>query len=262
MKKKTKVKIEARYTPWIVLAILFVVAAVLLLPTKIVQYNVEIPYITLEEYTIQEPYEDIEEYVERVSYETTEEYVENVPVEAREVVCTQKTAQYEINISAVIGIIFKNLIVDCNIANYENEALTFRYTIIAGSTPLTEQNALYRFSSSTVIGARTESKVQATFQNVGFDPISYNCLVTPPSFSDCKEETVTKYKPVVKTRPVTKYRDETKYRKITSIRSVTREREVQKIRVEQRSKEINWLFDFNAIIKFRSMPAPVVISEG
>lgn len=73
----------------------------------------------------------------------------------------------------------------------------------------------------------------------------------------CKEVTkyrnVTVYKDVTKARAVTKYRDETQYRKVQKVRTETREREVAKMRTETRQKEVNWLFGFDAIIKFRKL---------
>lgn len=56
-----------------------------------------------------------------------------------------------------------------------------------------------------------------------------------------KYRTVTKYKDVIKERTVTKYREETRYRTVT------------KTKTETRQKEVNWLFGFDAIIKFRKL---------
>jgi len=152
------------------ISILFVLSLIILLPTKVVSSDVEVPYIETEKYDVQVPYEDIESSVVQVPYETTETYIESIPVQQQEPYTT----------------------IDCL--------------------------ALGLF---------------------------------------CKEVTkyrnVTVYKDVTKTRAVTKYRDETQYRKVQKIRTETREREVSKTRIETRQKEVNWLFGFDAIIKFRKL---------
>lgn len=69
-----------------------------------------------------------------------------------------------------------------------------------------------------------------------------------------KYRTVTNYKDIIKMRAVTEYRDETKYRTVTKIRTEVRERDVIKTRMEKRCREVNWIFEFDAIIKFRDIP--------
>jgi hypothetical protein len=62
---------------------------------------------------------------------------------------------------------------------------------------------------------------------------------------------VTRYKDVIKTEQVTKYRDETRYRKVVQNRTEIREKEVLRFRNETRCEEVNWLFGFKAIVRFR-----------
>ena len=75
---------------------------------------------------------------------------------------------------------------------------------------------------------------------------------------ECK---VTKYKTEIvyeeieKTRPVTKYKDIIKYRTVTKYRNVTKSREVIKIKIEQREKEVNWLFGYRVPYK---LPFPYI----
>src|SRR3989344_4665871 len=79
-----KAKIPTWAIPWIVFGVLLVIAGVLLLPTKVMSYAVEVPYIDTEKYTVEVPYEDVEEYIVQVPYETKEQYVESVPVQNQE----------------------------------------------------------------------------------------------------------------------------------------------------------------------------------
>lgn len=146
-----------------VFAVFLVIAGVILLPTKVVSYQVQVPYTSTETYTEEVPYEDIEEYTVRVPYQVDEEYVESVPYEVEEP--------------------YQKCFIVCWTA--------------------------YR--------------------------------------------TVTKYKDVIKTRTVTKYRDETRYRKVTKTRTETREKEVLKYRTETKYKEVNWIFGFDALIKWRAL---------
>ena len=161
IKHKKSRRLEPWHYPWIVIGILLIISAIILLPTKVVSYQVEVPYIDTEQYTVEVPYEDVEEYTVQVPYETEETYIETIP--------------------------------------YEEEEAYQKCFIVCWTA--------YR--------------------------------------------TVTKYKDVVKTRTVTEYRDETRYRKVTKTRTETKEKEVRKTRMETRQKEVNWLFGFDAIIKFR-----------
>src|SRR3989338_5875751 len=158
-----KSKVAPWLIPWIVFGVLLVIAGILFLPTKVLSYQVEVPYIATEKYTIEVPYEDVEEYTVQVPYETQETYIESIPY----------TEQQP----------YQECFIICW-TNYRN---------------------------------------------------------------------VTKYKDVTKTKTVTKYRDETRYKKVTKTRTETREREVRKTRTETKQKEVNWIFGFDAIIKFRNL---------
>lgn len=167
---KHKSKIPHWLVPIIVFASLLIITSFIVFPTKVMSYQVEVPFIDKEQYTVEVPYEDVEEYTVQVPYETKEQYIE--------------------------------------------------------SAPYTEQEP-YQDTECAFLGLFCQS-------------------VT-------KYRTVTKYKDVIKEKTVTKYRDETRYRKVTKTRTETREREVRKTRMETRQKEVNWLFDFDAIIRFRNL---------
>ena len=156
--------------PWIIFGSLLVLTGILLLPTKVVSYQVEVPYIGKEQYTVEVPYEDVEEYTVQVPYETKEQYVESAPYTEKE--------SYQDTECAFLGLFCQS------VTKYRN---------------------------------------------------------------------VTKYKDVIKEKTVTKYRDEIRYKKVTKTRTETREREVRKTRIETRQKEVNWIFEFDAIIKFRNL---------
>lgn len=188
---KTFKKFNKISSPPVLLISLFLIAAIILLPTKVVIYQAETSYIDKEQYQEEVPYEDIEEYIEKVPYQTTETYIESVPY----------TEQEAYTINEVL------IETDCD---YNPGCTCFDWSIWTGKCK------------------------------------KCNCEVT-------RYRTVTKYKDVVKERSVTLYRDETKYRKTTETRTEMREREVIKKGMEDRKKEVNWLFGFDAIIKFRNL---------
>ena len=59
-----------------------------------------------------------------------------------------------------------------------------------------------------------------------------------------KTRPVTKYKTVTDYQTVTKYRTVTDYQTVTKYRDVQKTRPVMKTRMEDRTKEVNWLFGF------------------
>ena len=168
--KHHKSKIPHWAIPITVFGVLLILTSIILLPTKVLSYQVEVPYIDKEQYTIEVPYEDVEEYTVQVPYETKEQYVESAPYTEQE--------------------------------PYQDTECAFLGLFCQGVT---------------------------------------------------KYRTVTKYKDVIKERAVTQYRDEIRYKKVTKTRTETREREIRKTRMETRQKEVNWLFGFDAIIKFRNL---------
>ena len=102
--KETKKEVEKHHTPknekstykfsfapwaipWVVIGILIIIAGVILLPTKVVSYQIEVPYIDKETYTVQVSYEDIEEYTVQVTEEVKKQEKVEVPIVAK------KTAQ-------------------------------------------------------------------------------------------------------------------------------------------------------------------------
>ena len=70
--------------PFFVFLILLGIAAGVLLPTKVVSYQVEVPYTEKEQYTVQVPYEDVEEYTVQVPYVVQEQHIESIPVTEQE----------------------------------------------------------------------------------------------------------------------------------------------------------------------------------
>lgn len=230
--------------PWVILSVVLVVAGVLLVPTKTVSYTVETPYLFTETYTVEVPFEDIEEYTVQVPYETSESYVETIPTEITE----------DINFNEeFLGCQYSGS-VNLRVTNLDTEAAEFIIKIG------------YQWT-----GASTENVdiVPRTIQPLDSYIFTYSLL--PPSgditciahVTNNPTKTRIEQEQVVKQKTVTQYRDETKYRKVTKTRTEEREREVQKIRVETRYKEVNWLFDFDALIKFnKNLPEPEIISEG
>ena len=79
-----------------------------------------------------------------------------------------------------------------------------------------------------------------------------SCLETHWFWGYCTSCSCIVYEDVLKEKSVTKYRDETKYKTVTKTRIETREREVRKVGVMDVQKEVNWVFGFDAIIKFKT----------
>lgn len=232
-----KTKIPTWAIPWIVFGVLLVSAGILLLPTKVMSYTVEVPYIDTEKYTVEVPYEDVEEYTVQVPYDTKEQYVESVPVQKEEKI---KYVGEWVKCSS--SGFFSTGESTVKITNTDTEGGTFvikiGYTDDAGNFISDTQS---KYISPSV-------------------PVTFTYSPMPSSFNQCRYrvetvpiKTTTEYKDVIKEKTVTEYRDETRYRKVTKTRTETREREVRKTRTETKQKEINWLFGFDAIIKFRNL---------
>ena len=62
-------KIAAWAIPWLVFGFMVIVSVAVLLPSRVVPYSVEVPYIDTEKYTVQVPYEAIEEDTVRIPYQ-------------------------------------------------------------------------------------------------------------------------------------------------------------------------------------------------
>lgn len=216
---------------------LFLLSLIVLVPTKVVSYQVEVPYIDTEKYDVQVPYEDIETFTAQVPYETSENYVESVPVQEQKPL----TFLHEITECTSSGLFSDGESV-IKVTNTDSEGGTF--TVDVGYTD--NSNNFVSGTQSKYIAASTSS--------------TFTYTPTPSSFKSCgggvkiaPSKTVTTYKDIIKQRTVTKYRDETQYRKVTKTRTETREKEVRKTKTETREKEVNWLFGFDAIIKFRKL---------
>ena len=214
-----------------------VVSLAVLLPSKVVTYSVEVPYIDTEKYTVQVPYEDIEEYVDRVPYQVKEPYVVSIPVEeVEEIRYLAELTECYLPVQSAPGRS------TAKIQNVDTERA--RFTVRIGYYDNsgefiyeTQKKTISPLSSQTF----TYAPILSPFPNCGFQ------------LRDVPTKTVVESREVIKEREVTTYRDETRYRKVTKYRNETREREVRKTRVETRQKEVNWIFDFDAIIRFREL---------
>ena len=252
-----KLNIAPWAIPLIVLGGLLVIVGVILLPTKVISYQIEVPYIDKEQYSVQVPYEDVEEYTVQVPYEVKEPYVESVPVEEQketvEKQCSQVALKYEINlVKCQSGGFFSTGESSYEVKNLDTESDIF--TIKVGYKDANGQfigNAISKninaLSSATFSYSPVPSSATACSRQVVSIPTKEVCELVPTT------KTTTVYKDVIKEKTVTQYRDETRYRKVTKTRSETREKEVRKTKIETKQKEINWIFGFNAIIKFRNL---------
>ncbi len=153
-------------------SVTLLVIFVLLIPTKTIIYEVEVPYTTTEAYTEKEPYEVEEAYTIQEPYETTETYTDTVPVE-RDVPYTSYETTYENN---------------CD--SYSNCECTATHWLWGYCTTC----------SCAVTRYRTEISYEEILKE---RPVTKYTTVT-------KYRTVTKYKDVEKTRDVIKTRVETR----------------------------------------------------
>ena len=259
-------KVAPWLVPWLVIAGLLVIGGAILLPTKVASYETGVPYIATEEYTVEVPYEDVEPYTERIQYEEEEQYVASVPVPEQEDYwdeeCRSEYLKYGVEWVTCSVTFFSSGESTLKLTNVDSEGGIFAIDI----GYITDLGDLVTITQSKYVGPAgsttfTYTPTPSSFQTCRYQPQSI------PTKQVCelvsKTRTVTNYKDVIKTKTVTKYRDETRYKKVAKIRTETREREVQKTRIERQYKEVNWLFDFDAIIKFRrNLPQPEVISEG
>lgn len=263
--KKTKKEVEKHHTPknekstykfsfniWTIISILIVIAAAILLPTKVVSY--EVPFIDTEKYTVEVPYEDVEEYTEREAYETQETYVESVPVqELQDYIDTECNDEYltyniENEVCKNAGI-FSNGESTYSLYNSDSQSGTWSIKVGYYKGGVFFGNTL----TKTVNPGRTETLTYIFSENSA-ESCGYQ-TISRPQKQVCnpvtKQKIVTEYKEVVKTRTITNYRDVPKFRTVTKTRTETREKEVRKTRTEK--KEVNWIFGFDAIIKFRKL---------
>ena len=243
IKKEEPEKLKKPLTTTKVLIGLFLIAGIILLPTKTVSYQVEVPYIDTETYTVEVPYEDIEEYTVQVHYETQEPYVETIPIETEEkinfiqdwVTCTSSSEGF-FGFGATTGES------TMRITNTNGEIGTF--TVQIGYED-NSGNFIYDTQTKDISPSSS-----VTFTYTPMPTSSSKCqykIISTPS------KTTIDYKDIIKQKTVTQYREETRYRKVTKTRTETREKEVRNTRIETRQKEVNWLFEFDAIIKFRNL---------
>ncbi len=238
--ERTKTPKKIKFSPWYVIYAFLIISAIALLPTKVVSYQVN------------EMVEDLEEYTVSVPYQTTEEYVEEIPVQEEEeyetTICSDYFADYSKEGSSErSGFFNQNLIITCEITNEEDKSLQYSYQLYADASN-SVQDALsadyYSGMKFVTVGPYQTETVSTTF-DVGSGQMYSYCRVHPPMIERCNEHTqtrlVTEYKSTVKVRDVTKYRDETRYRPV--------ENTVQKTMY----KEVNWLFGFKPIVKFRDL---------
>ncbi len=217
--------------PWYILGGVLIIAAILLLPTKIESYQVDVPYFAKEQYNVEVPYEEIEEYVVQEQYEVPKQDIVSIPI--------PKQFDYKIEFVKCTGSIplIRPGESTYELTNFESEK--GKFTVTVGYTDDSDQKFSETYSQ-TVSAHST-----ATFT---YSP-------TQGSFKNCWQRvdsipTKTEYKDTIKQTTDTLSRDVTKYRTIQKTRTEVREREVQKIKSETRYKNINWLFGFEIPWKF------------
>lgn len=264
--KQSEHRISPWLVPWLAFGIILLLSGAILLPTKVMSYQVDVPYIDIEKYDADVPYEDVEEYVAQVPYETTESYVESVPVQEQktEMVPVQETKQLtniqEWMTCTTSGILSTGAST-IKVTNTDSEGGMFigsiGYNDNSNNFINTNQSKyIYAGSSTTFTYTPTPNSFKSC--NFAFQTVPTKTVTTYQS----ETKNVTTYKDVIKQKTVTKYRDETKYRKVTKTRTETREKEVRKTRTETNTKEVNWLFGFDAIINFRNMASkPSTLTE-
>jgi len=218
----------------IILALLLLAGAILL-PTRVVSYQVEVPYNETEQYIVQVPYVDVEKSVAEIPYVTAEQYVDRVPTGMKEPIkYTANLLKCTSSNSSSTGESIMNI---TNIDSEDGE-----FTVKIG----------YIDTSGNIV-AMTYSQTL-----IPFIPVNFTYSPTPELFQSCYYSVSNVplklvYTDVIKQRNVTKYREEITYQNVTKIRNETRVNEVSKTRIETRQKEVNWLFGFDAIVKFRRL---------
>lgn len=199
----------------------------------------------------------MEEYVVQVPYETKEQYVESVPV------VVQK--EYFDKVDTNVPLKYTTEWIKCTATWFGGSGeSSIKFTNVDSEGGLFVINIGYVSSTGQFTGNIVSNYIPPVSSAI------FTYTPTPSSFGGCnyqivsiptkviseyvkKYKDVTEYKDVIKEKTVTKYRDETRYRKVTKTRTETREKEVRKTRYETRQKEVNWLFGFDAIIKFRKL---------
>lgn len=215
--------------PWIILSGLFILAIIIFLPTKIIPEEIEVQYKTTEEYSVEEPFIDIEEYEEEIS----EPISANIPVTRNEQIRYLKEWEKCASTFLIVG---ESTI---KITNIDSEGGTFvvriGYLDKSGQFVWDRQSKYIPQSSS------------ATF--------TYSPTPTYSEMESCQyviEETpskvITEYKSIIESQT----KIVTRERPVKKTQIVTKERDVMKTRKEIHYKEVNWLFGFDAVIKFRS----------
>lgn len=233
-----RLKIAAWAIPWLVFGFMVIVSAAVLLPSRVVPYSVEVPYIDTEKYTVQVPYEAIEEDTVRIPYQIKEPYVVSIPVEEEEnirylaeITECYSPGQYTPGKSTA------------TVQNVDTERA--RFTVRIGYYDDPSGKFIYETQKKTIDSLTSQTFIYA--------PITVPFLRCGFQINDPPIKTVVEYRQVIQEREITTFREETRYRKVTKYRNETREREVRKTRTETRQKEVNWLFDFDAIIRFREL---------
>jgi len=159
-----KFSIAPGVMPWLVIGVLLVIAGIILLPTKVLSYQIEVPYIDKETYTVQVPYEDVEEYTVTVPYETEETYIETIPVEEQE--------SYQVTECAFLGLFCEGVTKYRTVTNYKDIVKTKTVTKYREETryrtvPKTRTETREREVRKT----RTETKQKEVNWIFGFDAI-------------------------------------------------------------------------------------------
>ncbi|VVB84619.1 Uncharacterised protein [uncultured archaeon] len=233
-KLETKPGERGKTVPWIILAILLLAGAILL-PTRVVNYQVEIPYNGTEQYTVLVPYVDAQKSVVEIPYETTEQYVDRIPTGMKEPI---KYAAAQVKCTS------------SNSSSTGESTVTFT-NVDSESGEFTIQVGYIDASGNIVVNTYLQTLLPSI-------PVNFTYTPTPELFQSCYYGVTNiplkpVYTEVVKERNVTKFREEITYQNVTKFRNETRVREITQTRIETRQKEVNWLFGFDAIVKFRNL---------
>lgn len=274
--KEEVVKLSSRWTPWIIFIILLIIAGGILLPTEMVAYQVEVSYIDTEQYTIQVPYEAVEKYTVIVPYEREEQYIESIPVTEQEEYLDQQCYNEEYYDQQCYNayIRYDAEWEDCRVSSWSSNGVSIIRLINIDSEGgsfgvkvgyVSDSGQFIYDTKTRYIGPGgsalfTYSPTPESFANCKYTLFSHPqkevCQSITRTREKCdpivKTRSTTVYKDVIKTKTVTDSREETRYRTVTKKRTETREREVRKTRIETKQKEVNWLFGFDALIKFQS----------
>jgi|TARA_B100001971_G_C18234090_1_gene565919 hypothetical protein len=169
------------------------IIGIILIVGVIFIFAIPLPYYPTEVYSISEPYTASETYYEEDSYQDTE--------------CEWKYPSY--NKDQEMEWVGERIKVICTITNFEDEAVSFSYTLWTGENS-GDTDDDYGPRSVTVGPGQTVTKDSLLDNGPGGH---YGCSVSASQIKEC--HLTTKFKSVPKQRTVTKYKNVDKERKVT-----------------------------------------------